>query len=61
MRINKITILVHDIDAAIRFYRDALGLKVIEDRLISRFNRIVRLAASDSSAAFNIASPKKRR
>jgi len=59
VRINKITILVHDIDAAILFYRDALGLKVIEDSLISRFNRIVRLAASDSSAAFNIANPKK--
>ena len=34
MHINKITILVHDIDSAILFYRDALGLKLIENSLI---------------------------
>ena len=59
MHINKITILVRDIDAAIRFYREALGLKLIEDSLMSGFKRIVRLATSDSSTAFNIANPKQ--
>ena len=59
MHINKITILVHDVDAAIRFYRDALGLKLIEDSLMSGSKRIVRLATSDSGTAFNITNPKQ--
>ena len=59
MHINKVTILVHDIDAAILFYCDALGLKLIEDSLMAGSKRIVRLATSDSSTAFNIANPKR--
>ena len=59
MHINKITILVRDVDAAIRFYRDALGLKLIEDSLMSGSKRIVRLATSDSATAFNISNPKQ--
>ena len=59
MHINKITILVRDVDAAIRFYRDALGLKLIEDSLMSGSKRIVRLATSDSGTAFNITNPKQ--
>ena len=35
MHINKVTILVRDIDAAILFYRDALGLRLIEDSLMA--------------------------
>ena len=57
MHINKVTILVRDIDAAILFYRDAIGLRLMEDSL-ARSKRIVRLATSDSSTAFNIANPK---
>ena len=59
MHISKITILVCDVDAAIRFYRDALGLKLIEDSLMSGSKRIVRLATSDSATAFNISNPKQ--
>ena len=59
MHINKVTILVRDIDAAILFYCDALGLKLIEDSLMAESKRIVRLATSDSSTAFNIANPKR--
>ena len=59
MHINKITILVRDVDAAIRFYRDALGLKLIEDSLMSGSKRIVRLATSDSGTSFNITNPKQ--
>ncbi|HAN80239.1 MAG: hypothetical protein CMD54_04250 [Gammaproteobacteria bacterium] len=58
MHLNKITILVHDIDAAVQFFRDALGLKLIEDSLISESKRIVCLATSDSRTAFNITKPK---
>ena len=57
MHINKVTILVRDIDAAIPFYCDAIGLRLMEDSL-ARSKRIVRLATSDSSTAFNIANPK---
>ena len=59
MHINKVTILVRDIDAAILFYRDAIGLRLIEDSLMAGSKRIVRLATSDSSTAFNIANPKR--
>ncbi len=58
MHINKITILVHDIDAAVLFFCDALGLKLIEDSLVSESKRIVCLATSHSSTAFNITNPK---
>ena len=59
MHINKVTILVHDIDAAILFYCEALGLRLIEDSLMTGSKRIVRLATSGSSTAFNIANPKR--
>ena len=59
MHINKITILVRDVDAAIRFYRDALGLKLIEDSLMSGSKRIVRLATSDSARRSILPIPNK--
>ena len=59
MHVSKITILVHNIDAAILFYRDALGLKLIEDSLLPGSKRIVHLAMSNSSTAFNISNPKQ--
>ena len=57
MHINKV-LFWSSIDAAILFYCDALGLKLIEDSLMAESKRIVRLV-SDSSTAFNIANPKR--
>ena len=59
MRTNRITLLVDDLDSAIRFYTNAFGLTLIEDSQISESKRIVRIATSDQEATFNLATPKK--
>jgi catechol 2,3-dioxygenase-like lactoylglutathione lyase family enzyme len=59
MRTNRITLLVDDLDSAIRFYTNAFGLTLIEDSQISESKRIVRIATSDQEVTFNLATPKK--
>ena len=59
MRTNRITLLVDDLDSAIRFYTNAFGLTLIEDNQISESKRIVRIATSDQEVTFNLATPKK--
>ena len=59
MRTNRITLLVDDLDRAIRFYTNAFGLTLIEDNQISESKRIVRIATSDQEVTFNLATPKK--
>ena len=59
MRTNRITLLVDDLDSAIRFYTNALGLTLIEDSQISESKRIVRIGTSDQEVTFNLATPKK--
>ena len=58
MRTNRITLLVDDLDRAIRFYTNAFGLTLIEDNQISESKRIVRLATSDDDVTLNLATPK---
>ena len=59
MRTNRITLVVDDLDSAIRFYTNAFGLTLIEDSQISESKRIVRIATSDQEVTFNLATPKK--
>ena len=59
MRTNRITLLVDDLDSAIRFYTNAFGLTLIEDSQISESKRIVRIATSHQEVTFNLATPKK--
>ena len=59
MRTNRITLLVDDLDSAIRFYTNAFGLILIEDNQISENKRIVRIATSDNDVSFNLATPKQ--
>ena len=59
MRTNRITLLVDDLDSAIRFYTNAFGLTLIEDSQISESKRIVRIATSDQEVTFNLATPKQ--
>ena len=59
MRTNRITLLVDDLDSAIRFYTNAFGLTLIEDSQILESKRIVRIATSDQEVTFNLATPKK--
>jgi len=59
MRTNRITLLVDDLDSAIRFYTNAFGLTLIEDSQISESKRIVRIATSDNDVPFNLATPKQ--
>ncbi|MEK9670449.1 MAG: VOC family protein [Gammaproteobacteria bacterium] len=58
MRTNRITLLVDDLDSAIRFYTNAFALTLIEDSQISESKRIVRIATSDQEVTFNLATPK---
>ena len=58
MRINRITLLVEDLDQAIQFYTNAFGLSLIEDSQISESKRIVRIATSDEDVTLNLATPK---
>ena len=58
MRLNRITLLCHDLDAAIRFYVDAFGFELIEDTQVSDQKRIVRVAPEHTGASFNLARPK---
>jgi catechol 2,3-dioxygenase-like lactoylglutathione lyase family enzyme len=58
MHINRITLLCHDLDAAIQFYVDAFGFTLIEDTHVSNQKRIVRVAPSRSGASFNLAAAK---
>jgi predicted enzyme related to lactoylglutathione lyase len=59
MRTNRITLLVDDLDSAIRFYTNAFGLTLIEDSQILESKRIVRIATSDQEVTFNLATPKQ--
>jgi predicted enzyme related to lactoylglutathione lyase len=58
MRTNRITLLVDDLDRAIRFYTNEFGLTLIEDSQVSESKRIVRIATSDQEVTFNLATPK---
>ena len=58
MRINRITLLVEELDQAIQFYTNAFGLSLIEDSQISESKRIVRIATSDEDVTLNLATPK---
>ena len=59
MRTNRITLLVDDLDRAIRFYTNAFGLTLIEDSQITESKRIARIATSNQEVTFNLATPKK--
>ena len=58
MRINRITLLCHDLDAAIRFYVEAFGFELIEDTQVSDQKRIVRVAPEPTGVSFNLAPAK---
>ena len=55
---NRITLLVDDLDSAIRFYTEAFGLTLVEDTQISKSKRIVRVASSTEGVSLNLATPK---
>ena len=58
MQTNRITLLVNDLDRAIRFYTDAFGLTLVEDTQISETKRIVLVAPSTEGATLNLTTPK---
>ncbi|MEC8693968.1 MAG: VOC family protein [Pseudomonadota bacterium] len=58
MQTNRITLLVNDLDRAIRFYTDAFGLTLVEDTQISETKRIVLVAPSTEGVTLNLAIPK---
>lgn len=58
MRLNRITLLVTDIDAAIYFFTTVFGLILVNDFKASTSKRIVLLSTSSSDVAFNLAKPK---
>ena len=43
MQTNRITLLVNDLDRAIRFYTDAFGLTLVEDTQISETKQLLSL------------------
>ena len=58
MQTNRITLLVDDLDRAIKFYTDTFGLTLVEDTQISESKRIVRVASSTEGVSLNLATPK---
>lgn len=58
MRLNRITLLCHDVDAALAFYRDAFGFMVVEDTQVSQTKRIVLIASEVGGPCFNLVEPK---
>ena len=59
MRLNRITLLVTDIDAAIYFFTTVFGLSLVNDFKASTLKRIVLISTSSEDVAFNLATPKK--
>ena len=55
---NRITLLVDDLDSAITFYTDVFGLTLVEDTQISESKRIVRVASSTEGVSLNLTKPK---
>lgn len=58
MQINRLTILIHDQDAALNFFVTAFGWECLEDHQVSSTKRIVRVAPQGSDVTFNLATPK---
>ncbi len=58
MTLNRLTLLVHDVDQAAHFYQTAFGWDLIEDQQVSPTKRIVRVAPKNTSVSFNLATPK---
>ena len=58
MKLNRITLLVTDIDAAIHFFTAVFGLILLNDFKAPTLNRIVLLSTSSANVALNLATPK---
>lgn len=58
MRINRMTLLVTDLDQARAFFTQAFGLKVIEDQVVSDNKRILLLGTNPGATCLNLALPK---
>ena len=54
--LNRITLLTHNIDEAIKFYTKSFGFKVRNDEQVSTTKRFVVLSSGHS--AFNLVTPK---
>lgn len=59
MQLNRITLLVNDLDAAINFFTVVFGLILITDFKATTLKRTVLLSTSCTDVAFNLAIPKK--
>ena len=58
MTLNRITLLVDDVDRASGFYQEAFGFDLVEDAQVSATKRVVRVAPKGSLVSFNLAEPK---
>ena len=59
MQVNRITLLVNDLDAGIHFFTVVFGLILISDFKATTLKRTVLLSTSSTDVAFNLAIPKK--
>lgn len=58
MTLNRLTVLVTDLDAASAFFQQAFGWQLIEDQHVSASKRILRVAPPRAETSLNLALPK---
>lgn len=58
MHLNRITLLVLDIEEAKQFFINAFAFNLIEDCLVSENKQIVRIAANKNGTTISLVTPK---